>query len=229
MKIGGYQKSSHTDFPGKVASVVFTQGCGWRCPYCHNRALVYPSRFQPTVPEEQIFEHLELQQDELDGVVVTGGEPTQQAGLIDFFRRVRAMGFATKLETNGSHPEVLSQLISESLLDYIAMDIKGPLNEYKRFVGCEVDTGMIEVSIDLIKQSGVTYEFRTTLVGGLHKCDHIEQLAPLLHGVRRYAVQSYRMPPCDYRSATPFTPPETELFATASKALRSQVGEFFVR
>ena len=229
MKIGGYQKSSLIDFPGKVATVVYTQGCGWRCPYCHNRSLVYPSRFQPAVPEDEIFDHLELRRGQIDAVVVTGGEPTLQTGLVDFFRRARQMGFLTKLDTNGSKPNVLSALLLENLVDYIAMDVKGPLKEYSRFTGCEVDTGLLELSMELIKQSNVNYEFRTTLVGGLHTREHIDQLAPLMYGVRRYALQTYRMPPSDFRSQPPFTPPDESLFHTASVALRDNVEEFLVR
>jgi len=229
MKIGGYQKSSLIDFPGKIAAVVFTQGCGWRCPFCHNRSLVFPARFQPSVPEEDVFEHLHSRRGQLDGVVVTGGEPTLQSGLVDFFRRIREMEFATKLDTNGSNPGMLSSLLSENLLDYIAMDIKGPLSDYKRFAGCEVDTGTIELSIELIKQSNIPYEFRTTLVGGLHTPEHIKQLAPLMYGVRRYAVQTYRMPPSDFRSQPPFTPPDADLFQAVSEALRDEVEEFLVR
>jgi pyruvate formate lyase activating enzyme len=229
MKIGGYQKSSLTDFPGKVAAVVFTQGCGWRCPFCHNRSLVHPARFQPAIPEEEVFDHLELRRDQLDGVVVTGGEPTLQPGLPDFLRRVRKLGYAIKLETNGGRPSVISQLLLENLVDYVAMDVKGPLSDYKRFTGCEVDTGLLELSIELIKQSNIAYEFRTTLVGGLHTPEHIDELAPLLYGVRRYAVQTYRMPPSDFRSQPPFTPPNAELFHAASVALRDHVDEFLVR
>jgi len=229
MKIGGYQRSSLIDFPGKIAAVVFTQGCGWRCPFCHNRSLVYPARFQPSVPMDEIFDHLELRHGQLDGVVVTGGEPTLQTGLIDFLRRVRQLDYAIKLDTNGSRPDVLSSLLRENLLDYIAMDIKGPLSDYKRFTGCDVDTGLIELSIDLIKQSKLPYEFRTTLVGGLHTKEHIKQLAPLMYGVRRYVVQSYRTPPSDFRSQPPFTPPDAELLQTASEALQGRVKEFLVR
>jgi pyruvate formate lyase activating enzyme len=109
------------------------------------------------------------------------------------------------------------------------MDVKGPLHDYKRFAGCDVDTGTIELSIELIKQSKVHYEFRTTLVGGLHTREHINQLAPLMYGVSRYAVQTYRMPPSDFRTQPAFTPPDTELFHTASEALRDQVEEFVVR
>ena len=229
MKIGGFQKSSRSDFPSKVAAVVFTQGCCWRCPYCHNRSLVYPTRFQPSIPVEEIYEHLRLGHEQLDGVVITGGEPTLQCDLTDFIRRVREMGLLIKLDTNGSNPGMLASLLEENLLDYIAMDVKGPLSEYQRFVGCAVDTGPIELSIELIKQSNIPYEFRTTLVGGLHTREHLDQLAPLMYGVRRYAVQTYRMPPSDFRSQPPFTPPDVSLFHTASEALRDRVDEFLVR
>jgi len=229
MKIGGYQKSSLIDFPGKIADVVYTQGCCWRCPYCHNRSLVYPSRFQPATPEDEIFDHLELRRGQLDAVVVTGGEPTLQTGLVDFLRRVRQLGYLTKLDTNGCRPNVLATLLQENLLDYIAMDVKGPLKEYSRFAGCEVDTGPLELSIELIKQSNIPYEFRTTLVGGLHTREHIDQLAPLMYGVRRYAVQTYRMPPSDFRTQPPFTPPDNDLIHTAGVALRDNVGEFVMR
>jgi pyruvate formate lyase activating enzyme len=229
MRIGGFQKSSRIAFPGKVAAVVYTQGCCWRCPFCHNRSLVYPTRFQPAIPVEEIFEHLLLSRGELDGVVVTGGEPTLQSGLNDFLQRIREMGLAVKLDTNGSNPSVIASLLQENLLDYIAMDVKGPLGDYARFAGCEVDTGTLELSIELIKQSNTPYEFRTTLVGGLHTHEHIHQLAPLMYGVRRYVVQTYRMPPSDFRSQPPFTPPDTNLFHTASEALRDHVEEFLVR
>ncbi len=229
MKIGGYQKSSLIDYPGKVAAVVYTQGCSWRCPYCHNRSLVYPARFQPSTPEDNIFDHLDLKRGQLEAVVVTGGEPTLQTGLIDFFRRVREMGYLTKLDTNGSHPNVLSSLLLENLLDYVAMDIKGPLKDYSHFAGCEVDTGPLELSMELIKQSNIRYEFRTTLVGGLHTGEHVKQLAPLMFGVRRYAVQTYRMPPSDFRSQPPFTPPDEELIHAVGVALRDSVDEFVVR
>lgn len=229
MKIGGFQKSSLSDFPGKVAAVVFTQGCGWRCPYCHNRSLVYPARFQPSIPVEEIYEHLLFGRGKLDGVVISGGEPTLQYGLTEFIRRVRDMGFLIKLDTNGTNPSILAALLEENLLDYIAMDVKGPLSEYRRFVGCEVDTGPLELSIELIKQSKISYEFRTTLVGGLHTSEHLDQLAPLMYGVRRYAVQIYRMPPSDFRSQPAFTPPDSSLIDTASEALRDRVDEFLVR
>jgi len=229
MRIGGFQKHSLIAYPGKTAAVIKTQGCCWRCPFCHNRSLVVPTRFQPAIPVEEIIEHLGAERNELDGVVITGGEPTMQTGLDLFLHRIREMELLIKLDTNGSQPEVLAALLDAKLLDYVAMDVKGPLCDYARFTGCEVDTGPIELSIELIKQSGLPYEFRTTLVGGLHERAHIEELAPLMYGVRRYALQTYQPMPHDAKTQDPFTQPDVDLFHTASMALRDKVGEFVVR
>lgn len=229
MKIGGYQKCSLIDYPGKVAAVVFTQGCNWRCPFCHNRSLVIPARFQPAVPEEQLFAHLEQRRGQLDGVVVTGGEPTLQPGLAAFLRRVRALGYATKLDTNGSRPNVIAALLNEQLLDYVAMDVKGPLASYSRFAGHHVDTGTIELSIELIRTSGVSYEFRTTLVGGLHTEDDLRAMAPLVTGAKRYAVQGYRSPPTASKCYDNYRAPSSELFEAAETILRCHVDDFVVR
>ncbi len=229
MKIGGYKKKSFIDFPGKVAAVVYTQGCDWRCPFCHNHPLTIRARFQPAIPEHEIFADLTQRQSQLDAVVVTGGEPTLQHGLADFFRHVRQLGFLTKLDTNGSHPEVLAQLLNDGLLDSIAMDIKGPLCDYARFTGCQIDTGPIELSIELIKNANLPYEFRTTLVGGLHTQEHIAQLAPLLHGIRRYTLQSYRPAISTTQPKDAFSPPDAELLHTASEVLRNHVEELMVR
>lgn len=229
MRIGGFQKHSLIAYPGKTAAVIKTQGCCWRCPFCHNRSLVYPARFQPPIPVEEVMEHLRAERDELDAVVITGGEPTMQTGLDLFLQRVREMELLIKLDTNGSQPEVLASLLDAKLLDYVAMDVKGPLCDYARFTGCEVDTGPIELSIEMIKQSGLPYEFRTTLVGGLHELAHIEELAPIMYGVRRYALQTYQPMPHDAKTHDPFTQPDVELFHAASVALRDKVGEFVVR
>ncbi|MFT3783900.1 MAG: anaerobic ribonucleoside-triphosphate reductase activating protein [Nibricoccus sp.] len=229
MKIGGFQKHSLIDFPGRRAAVIYTQGCCWRCPYCHNRAFVNPARFQPAIPVDEVFDHLLLRREQLDAVVITGGEPTIQSGLADFLQRLREMDLQIKLDTNGSQPNVIARLLQENLLDFIAMDIKGPLCAYSRFTGCEVDTGPIEISIELIKTSNIPYEFRTTLVGGMHDRDHIAQLAPLMYGVRRYAVQTYRGSPGEAKSHDPFTEPDISLFHAASLALRDKVDEFVVR
>lgn len=229
MKIGGFQRNSLVDYPGKTAAVVYTQGCQWRCPFCHSRSLVFPTRFQPAIPVDEVIDQLLLRHDQIDGVVITGGEPTLQPGLPDFLREVKKIGLPAKLDTNGAAPDVLSALLQEGLLGYVAMDVKGPLHDYALFVGGPVDTGPIELSIEIIKRSSIPYEFRTTLVGGLHRPGHIEQLAPLVYGARRYVLQSFRAVPGDDRVNGQFSAPDAELFQTASLALRDKVGEFMIR
>lgn len=227
MKIGGFHKLSLSEYPGYRAAVVYTQGCNWRCPYCYYRSLVIPTRFQPSLPELDILAHLESQRAELDAVVITGGEPCMQSALIEFLRRVKRLGYAIKLETHGGRPAVLAQIFEEKLVDFVALDIKGPLNDYSRFIGCDIDPGVIELSLDLTKQSGVAYELRTTLVGGLHTHEDLRRMAPVLAGSRRVALQTYRPIP----GAKPglLTAPDPDLFHTAGQLLREHVDELVVR
>jgi len=229
MKIGGYQKNSRTDFPSKNAIVVYTQGCDWRCPYCHSRSLVMPARFQPAVPELEFFAILEAEREMCDAVVATGGEPTLQPDLASFLRRIKALGFATKLDTYGGRPGVIASLLDQHLVDYIAMDVKGPLAGYSRFCGTAVDPGMIELSIELVRSAGVPYEFRTTVVGGLHRPEDLRALAPLVSGTRRFALQSYRPPAGKAVGLEKFSAPTADLFHEAGEVLREHVEEFIVR
>ncbi|NQU23871.1 MAG: anaerobic ribonucleoside-triphosphate reductase activating protein [Candidatus Nealsonbacteria bacterium] len=162
MIIGGFQPFTLSDFPGHVAAIVFTQGCNWRCPYCHNRSLLKTRRpEQELIPETHVFDILHRRRNELDGLVITGGEPTIQEDLPRFIHKVHRMGLAIKLDTNGSRPGVIGRLLEEGLLDYIAMDIKAPLDRYESVVGHPVDIGSIQTSIELVKNSGVPHEFRT--------------------------------------------------------------------
>jgi pyruvate formate lyase activating enzyme len=227
MKIGGLHKNSLTDYPGHRAAVIYTQGCNWRCPYCFYRSFVIPSRFQPSLPEDDILRCLAEARGELDAVVMTGGEPTIQPCLTDFLRRVKKLGYQVKLETHGGRPAVLAELISEKLLDFIALDVKGPLHHYARYVGMEVDPGIIELSLDLVVNSGVEYEVRTTLVGGLHTLDEIKAMAPLFAGCRRVALQAFKPPP-GAKVGTLYAPP-ADLFHAAGDILRDKVEELVVR
>jgi len=162
MIIGGFQPFTLSDFPGHVAAIVFTQGCNWRCPYCHNRSLLKTRRpEQELIPETHVFDILHRRRNELDGLVITGGEPTIQEDLPRFIHKVHRMGLAIKLDSNGSRPGVIGRLLEEGLLDYIAMDIKAPLDRYESVVGHPVDIGSIQTSIELVKNSGVPHEFRT--------------------------------------------------------------------
>ena len=162
MKIGGLIKFTLIDFPGRPAAVIFTQGCNFRCRYCHNPELVYPHLFTETVSDEEIFAFLQRRQGSLEGVVVSGGEPTLHDDLPAFIARIKALGYAVKLDTNGSRPEMLQELIDKKLLDYIAMDLKAPLDKYSLITGVETNPEIIRKSMDLIRQSGLAYEFRTT-------------------------------------------------------------------
>lgn len=162
MRIGGLQKFSFIDFPNKTAAIVFTQGCNFKCSYCHNPELVYPNMYQLPIQEEQVFAFLESRRNQLDAVVITGGEPTLQSDLIEFIKKVKAMGFLVKLDTNGSNPKVLEQIINQKLVDFIAMDIKAPFDKYDLVCCVPINIENIKTSIDLIKNSGIDFLFRTT-------------------------------------------------------------------
>lgn len=161
MKIGGFQKLSLIDYPGKTCAVIFTQGCNFRCVYCHNPELVYPELFSKLIPFKEICEFLKERRGLLDGVVFSGGEPTLQEDLVEKINDIHSLGYAIKLDTNGSRPDVIADLLP--LIEYIAMDIKAPIGEaYSRICGIEVDDYDICRSILLIKASGIRHEFRTT-------------------------------------------------------------------
>lgn len=182
MLIGGFMPFSLSDYPGHPAAVVFTQGCNFRCPFCHNGDLLSPVRPQgQLVAEETVFELLKKRSGRLQGVVITGGEPTLQEDLMPFMRRIREHGLKVKLDTNGSRPHVVREVLKEHLADYIAMDIKAPLAVYSRLAGVRADAAAIEESIGLIASSGIPHEFRTTRVEPLlseSDCAAIEQLVP---------------------------------------------------
>jgi len=138
MLIGGIQRCSFSDYPGKVAAVLFTQGCNFRCPFCHNGTLLSKNG-DNTLEEQEVFDFLKLRKGKLHGVVITGGEPTEHDDLPQFIRKIRELGFVIKLDTNGSHPEMIELLLQEKLIDYFAMDIKAPFNKYNTLCGIDVD------------------------------------------------------------------------------------------
>jgi pyruvate formate lyase activating enzyme len=160
MKIGGLQKLSLIDYPQKTAAIIFTQGCNMFCPYCHNPQLVYPHLFEPSIKEDEVFAFLKKRQGLLQGVVITGGEPTLQRDLADFVRSIKKLKFSVKLDTNGSNPALLQELIEEKLIDFIAMDIKSPLQKYHLFYKGDLEN--VTRSIAIIKSCGLPYVFRTT-------------------------------------------------------------------
>ncbi|MBO7238090.1 MAG: anaerobic ribonucleoside-triphosphate reductase activating protein [Elusimicrobiaceae bacterium] len=162
MKIGGLIKFTLIDYPGRVAAVVFTQGCNFRCRYCHNPELVYPHLLQEAMPEEEVMAFLRHRQGTLEGVVVTGGEPTLQPDLLRFLADIKKLGYYVKLDTNGSKPDVVRAAIEQKLVDYIAMDLKAPFEKYSLITGVEFEQHALQESMDLIRRSGLAYEFRTT-------------------------------------------------------------------
>lgn len=190
IKIGGLQKSSLIDYPEKISAIVFTQGCNFRCPYCHNPELILPNS-ESLISAEETLNFLKSRVGKLDGVVITGGEPCLQEGLVDFIKEIKALGFAVKLDTNGSFPEVLKNLLTENLVDYVAMDIKGPVYKYSEIACCKVETLNILKSIDLIKNSGIDYEFRTTIVESQLKFEDFEKIGEMIKGAPKYYLQKF--------------------------------------
>lgn len=195
MKIGGLNTFSLSDYPGKVAAVVFTQSCNFRCPYCHNGSLIphYVSN-DLLIPEEHFFEFLEYRRNQLDAVVVSGGEPTVHRDLPDFLHRIKDAGYAVKLDTNGSKSEMIKTILDNKLVDYIAMDIKAPLDKYEELTGCSFilhGTDDIKESITLIAESGIEHEFRTTVVEALLSPEDMLEIRKLVPAGSKYRLQKF--------------------------------------
>jgi len=185
------QRFSLIDYPGKVCAIVFTQGCNFRCPYCHNPELVNPREFGESITHDEIFSFLKRRREKLDAVSITGGEPTIQEDLLGFINKIKDLGYLVKIDTNGSKPEILEILIGEKLLDSIAMDVKAPLHKYKKIAMVPFDTSRIEKSIGLIMNSGIDYEFRTTIVKPLLAEEDIQKIGMMIEGADRYVLQKF--------------------------------------
>ena len=191
MKLGGLQKMTLLDFPGRVACTVFTVGCNFRCPFCHNSSLVV----SPEVPElrqDDFFAFLRKRQGLLDGVAITGGEPLLHPDLPELLRKIRALGYAVKLDTNGTRFEALSRVLRDGLVDYVAMDVKNSPARYAETCGvASVDMEPVYASIDLLRAGTVDYEFRTTVVKEFHTVEDIRLCAKWIAGARRYFLQNF--------------------------------------
>ncbi|MDO9515751.1 MAG: anaerobic ribonucleoside-triphosphate reductase activating protein, partial [Syntrophales bacterium] len=197
MRIGDIQRFSLIDYPGRICAIIFTQGCNFRCPYCHNPELVLPSlpkkgtSQRKTMKTDDILAFLERRREKLDAVNITGGEPLLQRGLIKFIEQVRSIGYLVKIDTNGSLPKILKKLIAGGLLDYIAMDIKAPLEKYEKIVNAPIAPENIAESIQMIMASGIDYEFRTTLPSTLLTEKDLEKIGTIIEGARRYVLQRF--------------------------------------
>ncbi len=193
LPIGGVAWTTLLDYPGKIATTLFTVGCNFRCPFCHNPELVDPDRFAPALDEGEILDRLRERAGFIDGVVISGGEPTVQPTLRSFVERVKGLGLLVKLDTNGSRPGVLRALLEEQYLDFVAMDVKGPLDAYDRLTGIAAEASAIEESIRLILDRAPDYEFRTTVAPTLSRSD-VLRIAERIAGAKRYVLQAYRVP-----------------------------------
>jgi pyruvate formate lyase activating enzyme len=231
LEIKGFVEASFSDWDGKVSTVVFFPGCNLRCPFCQNGDLILRPAELPTVAFASLSGYLERHRGWIDGVVLTGGEPTLLDGLADFVRSIRALGLEIKLDTNGTNPRVIEDLFGAGLVDYTAMDVKAPLDErYHRAAGVRVDIGEIRRSIEVVRSRGQdSYEFRTTLVPGLVGEDDVMEIARSLEGAARYVLQKFMPDKCldtSLRRAIPFTDAAAHDLARRATA---HVGSCFYR
>lgn len=192
MIIYGFQKMTLLDYPGKVACTLFTGGCNFRCPFCHNAMLVTELDRDNYYTDEEIFDYLKKRVGILDGVCITGGEPLMNDDIDEFIGRIRALGYSIKLDTNGSYPEKLEKLLKDGLVDYVAMDIKNTPEKYAETIGVKrFDFTPVKQSMELLMNGTVPYEFRTTVVNEFHTVQDIEEIAEMIAGARGYFLQNF--------------------------------------
>ena len=190
--IAGLQKTTTIDFPGKLACTVFTRGCNFRCPYCHNSTLVLDEKNKDDISKDEFIAFLKKRKGVLDGVCISGGEPLMHENLIDLIIKIKEMGYLVKLDTNGSIPKKLRDLISKGLIDYVAMDIKNSPENYVKAIGLNyVDIKNINESIELLKTNQVPFEFRTTAVKGIHDIEDLASISRWIQGEQQYYIQNY--------------------------------------
>lgn len=193
MKICGLQKTTLLDFPGHVAATVFTGGCNFRCPFCHNAGLVLPDRLEEaSITEDEVMSFLKKRAGILDGVAITGGEPLLHTDMPEFLEKIKNLGYKIKLDTNGSNPKLLKEIVNAGLVDRVAMDIKNAPTEYDKTAGCSVDMEKIEESKDFLLTGTCDYEFRTTVVKGIHTKESIVAAAKWISGAKEYYLQQFK-------------------------------------
>lgn len=194
MEIGGLQKLTLIDYPGRLACTVFLIGCNFKCPFCYSSELVLPQKIknQPRIKEADFFNFLKGKKEFLEGVVVCGGEPSINEGLVKFIKKIKKMGFLVKLDTNGSNPQLLEKLIKDDLVDYVAMDIKAPKEKYSKLTGKKINVKNIEKSIKVLKDSRIDHEFRTTIVPKLLDKKDILKIARWIGPGGKYYLQNFR-------------------------------------
>lgn len=193
MKIGGLQKLTLLDFPERVACTVFTVGCNFLCPFCHNASLVkgYVGSSDGEMSQDELLAFLRKRKGVLEGLCLTGGEPLIQVGVAEFLTQVKSLGYKVKLDTNGAYPDKLQQLVELGLVDYVAMDVKNSKSKYAKTVGTDVDIDAITRSVEYLKSGAVDYEFRTTVTGTFHSAESIQDMAQWLVGAKRWYLQQF--------------------------------------
>ena len=232
MIIGGLEKLTLLDYPDHLAAIIFTQGCNFRCHFCYNPMLVLPREgtdeknkkkekgFSPLSPED-LFLFLKERFGRLDGVVITGGEPTLHPDLPSFIKKIKDIGYLVKLDSNGTNPEMLQTLIKEKLIDYIAMDLKGPLAKYEKVVGAPVDCDNIEKSVKIIMTSGLPYEFRTTVVPDLLAASDFRSMGEVIKGASKWYLQNFKsdteLVNSDYKKRSGYSAKEMEGLAAIGR------------
>lgn len=231
MIIGGFEKLTLLDYPDHLAAIIFTQGCNFRCHFCYNPMLVLPRKGEDvknkeekgfsTLSTEDLFLFLRERFGRLEGVVITGGEPTLHPDLPSFIKQIKDIGYLVKLDTNGTNPEMIEKLIKEKLIDYIAMDLKAPLDKYKETTSVEVDCDNIEKSVKIIISSGLPYEFRTTVVPGLLVKDDFHKMGEIIKGASKWYLQNFKsdteLVDANFKAQKGYTAKEMAEFASIGK------------
>ena len=227
MIIHGIQKMTLVDYPGKVAAILFTGACNFRCPFCQNAALVLHPETEAVIPDDEIFSYLRKRKGMLDGVVLTGGEPTLAPDLTEYIKRIKDLGYSVKLDTNGYRPEAMMKAV-ESGVDYIAMDVKNSLERYAETTGIPgLDTAPVEASIEYLSTDPVQYEFRTTVMHELHDEESFRQIAYMARHAHVYYLQSYA-DSGDIINPV-FTTPSSEELSAYSTILKTYIENVFIR
>lgn len=228
MIIHGIQKMTLVDFPGKVGTILFTGSCNFRCPFCQNAALVLHPDSEPAIPDDEIFSYLRKRKGMIDGVVITGGEPTLQRDLLEYMRRIKDLGYAVKLDTNGYRPDVMRKAVEEGLADYIAMDIKNSIGKYGLTAGiANFDISPILESISYLAEDNIPYEFRTTVVHELHSEEDFHEIGKMCSSCHSYFLQTFSdKGDIIGKNLTTPTPEEMESYITI---LRKYIGNVLLR
>lgn len=228
IKFHGLNKLSLVDYPEHMSAILFTGHCNFRCPFCHNSSLVLDPESQGVLDNEEILSFLRKRKNMLDGVVITGGEPTVHEDLLDFIKQVKELGYLVKLDTNGALPSRLGALIDSGCIDYIAMDIKNSLDAYPVTIGVSgFDTGVIETSVRMIKESGIDYEFRTTVVRELHYEENFEKICALIAPCSRYFLQTFV--PSEDTIRKNLSAPDKDAMKNYLKLVRNYITDAYIR